>query len=340
MCLFCKENRLGKDFIRVTMKKRDISIDWLKLLAVLFIINSHLAPLYGEYASLARGGVFGVALFFFCSGYTLFLKPLEGIGKFPNWYKRRISRIYPALLIFSFITCTFFGRMQTINQIFFTHGYWFINCIMIYYVIIYFIGSYLKDRLRLVVLVYLLFVAACFFHEYQKPGFFMYVDPFQRIPFFMLMLMGAIVGLSHDKIKTSPILDVIMAVVCFIGYYVLLYFSMNYENLDFVEFFSYFTLLGFVYYLYKAFSSNWARHIYNSRIGQPIIRFVGGLCLEIYIVQFYFITDKFNDYFPLNFLIVFLVIILVAYILRCLSRLLLQTLSDAPYDWRKIVSAY
>lgn len=58
---------------KLTMKQRDISIDILKFLAVLAITNSHMEILYGDYNFLATGGAIGDVLFFFASGYTLFL---------------------------------------------------------------------------------------------------------------------------------------------------------------------------------------------------------------------------------------------------------------------------
>ena len=55
------------------MKQRDTSIDILKFIAVLAITNSHMELLYGKYSALGTGGVIGDVLFFFASGFTLFL---------------------------------------------------------------------------------------------------------------------------------------------------------------------------------------------------------------------------------------------------------------------------
>lgn len=66
--------------------KRDFSIDILKFLAVLLITNSHFDILYPtDCAFLGTGGAIGDALFFFCSGFTLFLKPA---GRFDLYYKK------------------------------------------------------------------------------------------------------------------------------------------------------------------------------------------------------------------------------------------------------------
>lgn len=52
-------------------QKRFYFIDILKFFAIVLIINSHMEPAYGNYAYLASGGAIGLALFFFCSGFTL-----------------------------------------------------------------------------------------------------------------------------------------------------------------------------------------------------------------------------------------------------------------------------
>jgi peptidoglycan/LPS O-acetylase OafA/YrhL len=65
--------------MEITGKKRDISIDIIKFLAVLFIINSHADVCYPKYSALATGGAIGDALFLFCSGYTLFLKKTDDL---------------------------------------------------------------------------------------------------------------------------------------------------------------------------------------------------------------------------------------------------------------------
>ncbi len=72
------ENVLMKNGDAVNGKKRDVSLDVLKFIATIMITNSHMGVMYGKYSVLATGGSIGDALFFFCSGYGLFLKPLGG----------------------------------------------------------------------------------------------------------------------------------------------------------------------------------------------------------------------------------------------------------------------
>ena len=82
------------------MRQRNISIDILKCIAAILITNSHMGPLYGKYSILATGGAIGDVLFFFCSGFTLFLGRM---GRFDNWYKRRIHRIYPTVFAWAIV---------------------------------------------------------------------------------------------------------------------------------------------------------------------------------------------------------------------------------------------
>ena len=56
--------------------KRNLGIDLLKFMAALLVVNSHIDIMYGKYSALATGGSIGDILFFFCSGFTLFMKPI------------------------------------------------------------------------------------------------------------------------------------------------------------------------------------------------------------------------------------------------------------------------
>lgn len=94
------------------MKERNIGIDILKFFAALLITNSHMELLYGKYSVFATGGAIGDVLFFFCSGFTLFLSRM---GRFDNWYKRRINRIYPTVFAWAILSAFFFNQHQSMD---------------------------------------------------------------------------------------------------------------------------------------------------------------------------------------------------------------------------------
>ena len=110
------------------MQKRDFSIDVLKFLAAILITNSHMDLLYGDYSYLATGGALGDSLFFFCSGYTLFL---GRDASFFNWYKRRINRIYPTIFAWAIACCAIWSISTDFLDILVAGGGWFIKCLMI-----------------------------------------------------------------------------------------------------------------------------------------------------------------------------------------------------------------
>ena len=324
------------------MKERNVSIDILKCLAAILITNSHMDMLYGKYDVLATGGAFGDVLFFFCSGYTLFLKPMNSISEFPDWYKRRINRIYPTVFSVAILACTFFGNHNDINTILIHGGGWFVSCIMLYYIGIFITGVYFMDKLKVIALLVVAGSAIWFYSVYKNPDFTTLYSPEQYIRwllFFIFMLFGAKLG-SKQNVKSKPAIDVLLLLVSIGSFYAIFIASTKISSLRGIQFLSFIPLLCAVYYFYKVCASKQAEKVYKSKVGFFLIRFIGGLCLEIYLVQHYLFTDKMNNIFPLNLIIMFAVIVIAAYVTRCFARFISQTFKDNPYDWKKIIEWY
>ena len=78
-------------------------ISLLLFIATCLITNSHFDTLYGSYSFLSTGGMIGNGLFFFVSGYTMYLS-LQRIRINRNeiifWFTRRFVRIYPAYWVY------------------------------------------------------------------------------------------------------------------------------------------------------------------------------------------------------------------------------------------------
>ena len=253
------------------MKERNVSIDILKCLAAILITTSHMQMLYPKFTFLATGGAVGDVLFFFCSGFTLFLKPMNGLCEFPNWYKHRINRIYPTVFAIAIITCSLFNSHPDINRIILHGGGWFVSCIMLYYVGIYFIGSYMKNKASLFGILVLIVSAIWFYSVYRTPEFLnIYNDtvhPIRWLMFFVFMLLGAKLGGLKNTQKSRPIMDCILLIICLVGFYSIYILTMHIDSIKGFQFFSVFPLLGVVYYFYRVFTSDWANKIYNSKIG-------------------------------------------------------------------------
>ncbi|MFK2339941.1 acyltransferase family protein [Bacteroides fragilis] len=120
------------------MPIRYYNLDFLKVLAAIFITNSHFIPLYKDISpSLATFGVHGNALFFFVSGFVLMMGFEKKQDLFVNWYKKRIQRLWPSVFLWSIIAAIIWKDPITWKNLLIANNYWFLQCIAIYYILFY-----------------------------------------------------------------------------------------------------------------------------------------------------------------------------------------------------------
>lgn len=321
------------------MKERDFAIDIVKFLAVLLIINSHADIMYPQFKMLATGGAIGDCLFLFCSGFTLFW---GGQKSFDSYYKRRISRIYPSVLI-----SVLFVHLITMNLTFnFSElaGGNFIIAIMVYYVLLYFIRKYALDKIRwvlAVVAVVSLVVYVLWFpykYEVSSKGLYGITTQYRWIPYFAAMLLGAMIGMKRKELKYSAWWDSMKLMICVIVFYSIQFVAKMYRPIAPWQVVTLLPLMGITVYFYKLCNSEWMKRIYQSKWGNAVIMVVGGLCLESYLIQQSLFTDKMNHIWPLNLVIIVFVILICSYVVRCMARWFAQTFRTEDYEWKKIFS--
>lgn len=155
--------------------------------------------------------------------------------------------------------------------------------------------------------------------------------------YFLFMLLGAMIGISQREWKYNFRIDILKLVGSVAVYYGVLYAGRKVLLINEWQIFSLVPLLLIVFYLYKICNSAALKDCYEHRITGWCIKFIGGLCLEIYLIQGALFTDKMNDIFPLNIPIMFIIIFIAAYILRCGARLFAQTFKEQEYDWKAII---
>ena len=289
--------------------------------------------LFPKYGSLVTGGAIGDGLFFFCSGFTLFMGRQDG---FPNWYKRRINRIYPTIIMWALVSAVIFNWNWQITDLITTPKYWFIPCIMAYYVIFYFIRTYLLKYLNQVFGIAFLLVAISSFWVLDFNHSVMYAAvPFMRIYYFLFMMLGAMVAIRKYKV-VSPLKSGGYALVSLITYYVL----MGIYKIDpfFCKFqlISLIPLLSSIYWIYRFCDTPQIYKILEYKSGGKFIYFISTLTLEIYMVQYAIFTDKLNNIFPLNIIIIYIIIFIAAYLLKCTAHLFSQVFSNEPFNNKSI----
>lgn len=208
------------------MKERNIGIDILKFFAALLITNSHMGMLYGKYDILATGGAIGDVLFFFCSGFTLFLSRM---GRFDNWYKRRINRIYPTVFAWAILSAFIFNQHQSMDYTIIHGGGWFVTCIMIYYVVLYFIQRFMLHHLKWVFGIVALICIAWYFIIDRPADYNMYgATYFKWGHYFLFMLLGAMMGISQKQWNFNFNTDFIKLIGSTFVYYAILFAGRKY----------------------------------------------------------------------------------------------------------------
>lgn len=318
------------------MRERNLNIELLKFLAVVLVANSHMGLLYGKYSFLATGGAIGDALFFFVSGFTLFLSKSGG-GDFGNWYKRRVSRIYPSVFAWALITSALNIVHRDMFEICLFGGGWFVSCIMLYYIVLFFVKKYAYQKPFVPFFGGVLLTLIWYYFE-DKSTYFIYSDAyFKWCYFFIFMLTGAYVGNGAIKLTSSVRKDILFLCLSLAAFYGLFFCGSKLNNSMIMNFqiVSLLPLLGIVIFLYKLGTVSLVDRLMQTKAGL-VLRAIGGLCLEAYIVQFVLFTDKMNHLFPANIIIMFVYILVVAYLTRSLGRVLLQTFRLEDYDWKTI----
>lgn len=148
--------------------------------------------------------------------------------------------------------------------------------------------------------------------------------------------MGAMMGIDQKKYKYNTIWDASKLFVCIVAFYAIFALKVLPAFCK-LQYFSIIPLVGVVFYFYKLCNSEMLKKAYYHHLSGFLIRLIGGLCLEIYLVQSSLFTDKMNSLFPLNIFVMFVIIVGFAYIVRCASRLFAQTFRDMEYNWKEIV---
>lgn len=342
---------------------RNKAIVLFKFFAALLITYSHMELLFPKFRGLVTGGAIGDGLFFFCSGFTLFL---GRDGGFLNWYKRRVSRIYPSIIMWALLSAVAFGWKWYVTDLITTPRYWFIPCIMIYYAIFYVIRKYLMQHIKMVFVGSLLIITALSFFILDMNQSVMYAQvSFMRIYYFMFMLLGAITALDLRKSDNEMIfgglrrmcvggknkrrlgvikkeLNVSRSFSLFCISIVLYYACMAAYKLDplycHFQMVSLIPLLLAIYFFFMFCSCEKMVKVFDKALSGNVVYFISSLTLEIYLVQYALFTDKMNFMFPLNLPVTYMMIFVVAYGLKVLSQVFSQLFSKENIEVKKLFS--
>lgn len=298
---------------------------------ILCILNSRFWP---------QVVLLGIACFF-----SVRVLPCSGGGKsFGCYYKRRICRIYPSVIM-----SVLFVHLISMNPTFELKelaGGNFIMAIMVYYVLLYFVRKYALDNIGMVLIGVTLISLAVYIlwfpykYEVSSKGLYGITTQYRWIPYFGAMLIGAVVGMKRKDLNYHAWWDFGKLILCLALFYSIQFAAKIYRPVAPWQVVTLLPLMGITVYFYKWCNCDYMSRIYQSKWGNAVIMVVGGLCLESYLIQYCLFTDKMNEIWPLNLLIIVVIILLCSYIVRCIARWFAQTFRTEDYEWKKVFSLY
>lgn len=253
-------------------------IDLIKVLAVALILNSHYDLLY-PIKAFATGGAIGNSLFFAVSGYCLYnIK-----DNFVDWYKKRLFRIYPQVIITTFIAVIIgFYSIDSVKSIIskfiYPTEYWFISAIIVFYVAYYLIlrNKYKNNLLKIIVL---LIIPYILFYIYTLDTSQWIIEDnkyFKWIFYFQIMLVGAYFKQIEDKIKCKKVDKwILLAITIFyFGYKFLMNKSILFMQLQLVTHILTFPIVFYIFSIAKTFENRLQLH--KNSIFAKFINLIGG----------------------------------------------------------------
>lgn len=313
----------------VAVKKRDVAIDFVKILATLLVLNSHMGICYGSHSAFATGGGIGDALFFFVSGFTLFLGRKMN---FVDWYKRRLGRIYPAVIAVGLVACLIFSKDFSFVEIMSASKYWFLRCILVCYLVLYPVIRYECKIEWCIAASIALMVVSYFFFDFDGHMFYGVNNYFRWIVYLSIMLIGGGICLKSDKIQYKW-WAILACVLCVIAWYEINYISKGGR----LQLLSYIPLVGICVSLYQISKAPLIERLFERKIFGNLLFIIGNLCLESYLIQKYIFTDALNWMFPLNIPVIMIAVLLSAYCLHILSKIISQIFDSKPFDWMSLL---
>ncbi len=321
------------------MRKRYELLDFLRVLAILLVLNSHLDKLY-PISALATGGAAGNGLFFIISGYCLSLR-----SNFSHHMARRIVRLYPGVLISVCIQAllgmkTLGSLSDFVRQYIWPTAFWFVGAIILFDALIWWL-----DKLNFTshmglftaVMLILYFAAYIFIVDKTKwsvedPGLATPSQCFKLIYCFYIYALGYCIkkrGFPQQPRCRRMMLFTLTAVM-FVGFFAFKLILVKWPVTMSFQFLTQFMVVAFAFG--ALLCAIGFELVYVNLLGQRLRKIItkfSTVSLEMYLVQFPVISLSAALPFPVNTLVVLAVTITLAFMLHALDERLFRTADRA-----------
>ncbi len=308
------------------MTKYYFYIDFLKTVAVLLIINSHMDPIY-PYKFLATGGALGNALFFAASGFLMSGKEKNGM-----FWKKFSMRIYIPLILVNLIYA-YNPDKGLIEQFIWPTNFWFIGAIVLFYILFYAfekMNLFIHYKMIFFFLAFIYVVVYVFLLDtdnwvIETPGLYNVESCFKLIYYFGIMIMGGVIRKKEFTYKEQQ-LSIVGWMVSLILLYMSKYFIVAHKEFMCLQFLNQlFTFSFATSFFIWATKINGEWEMRGRKHINKIIKNISAISLELYLVQFPIILVCGKSlFFPISAIAAVVAIVIAAKTLRIISGFIMK----------------
>jgi len=197
-------------------KIRHPDTQFLRALAIMLVINSHLKSYY-PISHLGTGGAIGNSVFFFLSAFGLYISQQEVNKHFRDWFTNRIGRIYPSLwiVLISLYMPSFiwqgklsYSTITTFISYFFNPPFWFLQALLVYYLLAFpLLKNLWKTNILLILGLLSLLYIGCYITIVDLSRWSVEESPFDLIHYFMVFIFGIYIAKKNKDIVYSGVKD-------------------------------------------------------------------------------------------------------------------------------------
>lgn len=291
------------------------TITLLKFFAAFLITWSHLDKCFpADQAVLATGGTLGNGLFFFISGFGLFLST-RNLKSF-SWFQVKISKLLLPTFVFVLAKTIFNGYFDL--KVEFNHT-WFVWAILAFYVAYHPILIFFKEHIfKIILITYPVMFIIYAVILLNRQDYFVDIANyyFKCTYYFQIFLFGGWVASKNATMKYNFKKDLLLFFVFYGAFNVLKFYIKGHPSLYALQILSPLCIMPAIYYLFKVFDTGIASKIIHNKLLSPVVFVISGLTLEIYLVQFSIITKDFNSWYPWNIPLLLAAVLLSGYLLK------------------------
>lgn len=298
---------------------------------MILIINSHLDRYY-PIPYIGTGGALGNSIFFCLSAFGLYLSQQKKQKLFSEWFKGRISRIYPSMwIVLLFLALPIMFALGQVNDEsimafigkFFNPPYWFIRALLVYCLLSFFLlGDERRTKLFSIFGLSGVIYFVIYFTCVDLSKWTVEDTSIKLIHYFMIFLFGIYLASKNKSIVYTGVHN----------YFVLIFFVAVVYGHKFLmtkgfypefQFIQQAAMYPFLFYMLKISRSPLVSSLINKYKGVSIpINFIADHSLELYIIQvtFAYPLTKLNLSFPLN--------VITFILLTCILSTLVNRLAE------------